>query len=202
MDARQGERRGDRHDRGRRHRTWAPSSGRTRSSCSLRALRQVVGCAERRVTATGWFIGPEAPDKRRSPERTTSPADEAKDADDRGGSGPDVDRVVPAGNLPTGGDSMASPSVVPAGLPALGGGADEMAAARRANERSRRLTDGLAELAEWLRDRVRVGFAASAQAASKTGSGAEQMAARMVDAQAPGVAGALRGLSPVSGVRS
>jgi hypothetical protein len=59
--------------------------------------------------------------------------------------------------------------------------------------------DGLAELAEWLRDQVRVGLAASAHAGGNGTGGAEEMAARMVDAQAPGVAGSLRGLSRLQG---
>ncbi len=144
--------------------------------------RQVVGCGKRRITATGWFIGPEAPEHR-SPERATSPVDEAK---------------VRAGNRPAE-DSKAPPSAVPAGLPAVRRVPDEAAAARRANERAQRVTDGLAQLAEWLRDEVRVGFAASARDGGNRSGGAEQMAARMVDAQAPGVAGSLRGLSRLPG---
>ena len=65
---------------------------------------------------------------------------------------------------------------------------DEAAAARRADERAHRVATGLAELTEWLSDQVRVGLAASP-------GGADAIAARMVDAQAPGVAGVLRGLS-------
>jgi len=65
---------------------------------------------------------------------------------------------------------------------------DEAAAARRADERAQRVATGLAELTEWLSDQVRVGLAASP-------GGADAIAARMVDAQAPGVASMLRGLS-------
>ena len=65
---------------------------------------------------------------------------------------------------------------------------DEAAAARRADERAQRVATGLAELTEWLSDQVRVGLAASP-------GGADAIAARMVDAQAPGVASVLRGLS-------
>jgi hypothetical protein len=65
---------------------------------------------------------------------------------------------------------------------------DEAAAARRADERAQRVAGGLAELTEWLGDQVRVGLAASP-------GGADAIAARMVDAQAPGVASVLRGLS-------
>ena len=65
---------------------------------------------------------------------------------------------------------------------------DEAAAARRADERAQRVAAGLAELKEWLSDQVRVGLAASP-------GGTDAVAARMVDAQAPGIAGVLRGLS-------
>jgi hypothetical protein len=77
---------------------------------------------------------------------------------------------------------------------------DEAAAARRSAERTKRVTAGLADLQEWLRDQVRVGLA-SAAAVPPPGRGgrvagpAELMAARMVDAQAPAVAGTLRALS-------
>jgi len=77
-------------------------------------------------------------------------------------------------------------------VPVKLGGVDEHATARylprRAEERAERVTAGLAELQEWLRDQVRVGLAASA-------GNPDAVAARMVDAQAPGVAGVLRGLS-------
>jgi hypothetical protein len=76
------------------------------------------------------------------------------------------------------------------------------AAARRA-QRAGRVASGLSELEEWLRDQVRVGLPASVQSAGAgaTGGHADAMAARMADAQAPGVAGALRDLSyvPLSG---
>jgi hypothetical protein len=87
----------------------------------------------------------------------------------------------------------------PADLPDAGGDANERVAARRAEDRSQRVADGLAELSEWLRDQVRVGLAASVHGAGKKSGGADEMAARMVDAQAPGVAGSLRGLSRLPG---
>jgi hypothetical protein len=68
------------------------------------------------------------------------------------------------------------------------------AAARRAAERGQRVTDGLADLLEWLRDQVRAGLADS----GKPGGGANVMATRMVDAQAPGVAGTLRSMAAVT----
>jgi SWIM zinc finger len=81
-----------------------------------------------------------------------------------------------------------------AGPPA---GGDRQAAARRAAQRSARVAAGLAELDMWLLDQVRAGL-------SRSGGGyrqVETIAARMVDAQAPGVAAALRGLAgiPASG---
>src|SRR5258708_7002753 len=77
--------------------------------------------------------------------------------------------------------------------PAAGAGP----AARRAAERAQRVTDGLADLREWLRDQVRAGLAGSGTAGGGAG-GANLMATRMVDAQAPGVAGALRALAPAA----
>jgi hypothetical protein len=75
---------------------------------------------------------------------------------------------------------------------------EDAAAARRA-QRAERVAGGLSELEEWLRDQVRVGLPASVGPVA--GSHADVMAARMVDAQAPGVAGMLRELSvvPLSG---
>jgi hypothetical protein len=76
---------------------------------------------------------------------------------------------------------------------------DEAASIRRAAERAGRVTDGLADLREWLRDQVRAGLAStgspSTGPAGSGPGGADLMAARMVDAQAPGVASALRGLA-------
>jgi hypothetical protein len=69
---------------------------------------------------------------------------------------------------------------------------DEAAAARRAQQRAQRVASGLAELQSWLRDQVLVGLSATAV----TGH-TNEIAARMVDAQAPGVATAVRELSAV-----
>jgi hypothetical protein len=106
-----------------------------------------------------------------------------------------------AADSPATDGSQASPGET-AGSDGRGGGAgqkegagrkDDAAAARRAAERARRVTDGLADLREWLRDQVRAGLAAAGPSGAGTGQ-AELMAARMVDAQAPGVAAALGGL--------
>ena len=94
-----------------------------------------------------------------------------------------------AADSPGAADSPASP-----GEDAEASGGSKAAAAKRAAERARRVTDGLADLREWLRDQVRAGLAGSGPAGAGTGQ-ADLMAARMVDAQAPGVAAALRGLA-------
>jgi SWIM zinc finger len=96
-----------------------------------------------------------------------------------------------------GGDAVeeqaAGDGVIAAGGRVAAAGAS--AAARRAEERAQRVAGGFAELREWLKDQVRVGLAASVSAAGAGDTGA--VAARMVDAQAPGVAGVLRGLPAV-----
>ena len=69
------------------------------------------------------------------------------------------------------------------------------AAARRSQRRAQRVAAGLAELQMWLCDQIRAGLSTLPGAAGH--QHAEQIAARRVDAQAPGVASALRRLSPV-----
>ena len=68
---------------------------------------------------------------------------------------------------------------------------------RRAAQRAERVAAGLAELQTWLRDQVTAGLTA----APPGGRPAAALAARMVDAQAPGVAAVLRRLAdlPASG---
>jgi hypothetical protein len=75
---------------------------------------------------------------------------------------------------------------------------DQAAAARRSEQRARRVAAGLAELETWLRDQVRAGLSGAAAGGYRH---TEAIAARMVDAQAPGVAAVLRKLSaiPASG---
>jgi SWIM zinc finger len=77
-------------------------------------------------------------------------------------------------------------------------GQPDAGAARRAGRRARRVSDGLAELQTWLRDQVRAGLSGTAAGGYRH---AEAIAARMVDAQAGGLANALRRLSaiPASG---
>jgi hypothetical protein len=84
-----------------------------------------------------------------------------------------------------------------AGRPGSGQAAepkDPKAAARRAGQREARVASGLAELDRWLCDQVRQGLAVSQQAGYRHW---DDIAARMVDAQAPGVAERLRGLAAV-----
>ena len=72
--------------------------------------------------------------------------------------------------------------------------ADPAAARRRAEQREARVAAGLAELDRWLCDQVRQGLAAS----QRSGYGHwDDIAARMVDAQAPGLAERLRALAAV-----
>jgi SWIM zinc finger len=73
---------------------------------------------------------------------------------------------------------------------------DPEAAARRAEQRAQRVAAGAAELREWLVDRIRSGLGGAAS------GGADELygvAARMVDAQAPGLASGLRRAAGVIG---
>ena len=69
--------------------------------------------------------------------------------------------------------------------------ADPEAAAQRAAARVQRVTSGLDELDRWLADQVRTGLAGVERAGY---AHFESVAARMVDAQAPGVASTLRSI--------
>lgn len=72
---------------------------------------------------------------------------------------------------------------------------DPQAAARRAATRARRVAEGVADLERWLHDQVEHGVAG----ADRAGYGPyEQVAARLVDAQAPGLAEAVRRLPAVA----
>jgi hypothetical protein len=68
---------------------------------------------------------------------------------------------------------------------------DPEAAARRAALRAERVAAGLDELDRWLRDRIRSGLAGLEHAGYAE---IDRIAARMVDAQAPGVANLLRAI--------
>jgi SWIM zinc finger len=71
---------------------------------------------------------------------------------------------------------------------------DPAAASRRAEQREARVASGLTELDRWLCDQVRQGLAASQQAGYRHW---DDIAARMVDAQASGLAERLRELASV-----
>lgn len=74
---------------------------------------------------------------------------------------------------------------------------DPAAAAKRAAQRGERVAAGLSELRRWLDDQVHQGLAGAEQA----GHGPfEAMAARLVDAQAPAAAAAVRRLGGVAGI--
>ncbi|MFI9744822.1 SWIM zinc finger family protein [Streptomyces sp. NPDC052494] len=85
---------------------------------------------------------------------------------------------------------------LPARTGASGGTADPEAARRRAERRAARITAGAQELEQRLADLMRGGLATAEQA----GYGLwEETAARMVDAQAPGLAGRVRELGAIPG---
>jgi len=71
---------------------------------------------------------------------------------------------------------------------------DPTAALRRTEQRENKVSAGLAELDRWLCDQVRQGLAGSQQAGYRHW---DDIAARMVDAQAPGLAERLRSLATV-----
>ncbi|BCJ41836.1 hypothetical protein GCM10010168_75240 [Actinoplanes ianthinogenes] len=74
---------------------------------------------------------------------------------------------------------------------------DPVAAAKRARDRAERVAGGLTELRRWLDDQVEQGLAGL----GRRGHPAfEPMAARLVDAQAPGAAGAVRRLGGIAGI--
>jgi hypothetical protein len=74
---------------------------------------------------------------------------------------------------------------------------DPVAAAKRAQGRADRVAGGMAELRRWLDDQVEQGLAAAGRAGPQA---FEAMAARLVDAQAPGAAGAVRRLGGIAGI--
>jgi hypothetical protein len=85
-----------------------------------------------------------------------------------------------------------SQSVPSPGVRQTGELADPVAAAKRATARAERVAGGLDELDQWLCDQVRGGIAGLERAGY---AHFERMAARLVDAQAPGVAGMVRSIS-------
>jgi len=98
-------------------------------------------------------------------------------------------RAVKAGAAGTGRTAQGGP-----GAPQEQKAKDPKAAVRRAEQREARVASGLTELDRWLCDQVRQGLAASQQAGYRHW---DDIAARMVDAQAPGLAERLRELASV-----
>ncbi|MDH2424113.1 SWIM zinc finger domain-containing protein [Sphaerisporangium sp. TRM90804] len=87
------------------------------------------------------------------------------------------------------------PAGLDAGLPQAGAaGPGDTAAARRAVQRAERVTSGLAELERWLADQIAQGLAGARQNAPAQWG---ELARRLVDAQAPGVAAAVARLPRV-----
>jgi len=84
-----------------------------------------------------------------------------------------------------------------AAAPKAAGPADPAAAEKRARQREERVAAGMAELSRWLDDQVQQGLAAAEQAGHRP---FDTMAARLVDAQAPGAASAVRRLGGVAGI--
>ncbi|MGW2177394.1 SWIM zinc finger family protein [Streptomyces sp. NPDC001732] len=110
-----------------------------------------------------------------------------------GGEAPDW-----AGEWLTGRRARAAGKAEKVGAPGgtASGPADPEAARRRAERRAERITGGAQELEERLADLLRGGLAAAGQ----TGYGLwEETAARMVDAQAPGLAARVRELGAIPG---
>jgi hypothetical protein len=98
-----------------------------------------------------------------------------------------ADGAVPAQSQPPGWVRVKPPST-----PATDKNPE--AAKTRARQREERVASGMTELDQWLTDQIRQGLAASAQAGAAHWEG---IAARMVDAQCPGVADRLRSLAAV-----
>ena len=72
--------------------------------------------------------------------------------------------------------------------------AQEKAAAKRAAARQQRVASGVAELRQWLADQVRHGIAGTDQLGYKH---FETLAARLIDAQTPGLAGAVQAIAAI-----
>ncbi|GAA3557257.1 SWIM zinc finger family protein [Microlunatus spumicola] len=100
-----------------------------------------------------------------------------------------ADGLVPPGDEPAWVSAAAGSRREP--RPAEEREPDTDAAAARVAERRAKVTAGLEELDRWLHDQVRTGLSVWER---RAWTHVEGVAARMVDAQAPGVAGMLRGL--------
>ncbi|KUL32663.1 SWIM zinc finger family protein [Actinoplanes awajinensis] len=74
---------------------------------------------------------------------------------------------------------------------------DPVAAAKRAKDRAERVASGMTELRRWLDDQVEQGLAGLGRRGHQA---FEPVAARLVDAQAPGVASTVRRLGEIAGI--
>ena len=74
---------------------------------------------------------------------------------------------------------------------------DPVAAAKRVEQRAERVAGGMAELSRWLDDQVSQGLAGAQRAGPRP---FDAMAARLIDAQAPTAANAVRRLGTVAGI--
>ena len=74
---------------------------------------------------------------------------------------------------------------------------DPVAAAKRVEQRAERVAGGMAELRRWLDDQVQQGLAGAQRGGPQP---FESMAARLIDAQAPAAASAVRRLGSVAGI--
>jgi hypothetical protein len=74
---------------------------------------------------------------------------------------------------------------------------DPVAAARRVEQRAERVAGGMAELRRWLDDQVQQGLAGAQRGGHQP---FDTMAARLIDAQAPTAAGAVRRLGSAAGI--
>lgn len=101
---------------------------------------------------------------------------------------------VPAGDPPDWAQTWLSGRAAKASGAKPGEPADPEAAQRRAEQREQRVASGLDELGRWLRDQVRAGLAHTPRAGYQHW---DDIAARMVDAQAGGLAERLRSLAAV-----
>jgi hypothetical protein len=81
--------------------------------------------------------------------------------------------------------------------PRVPGTRDPAAAAKRAQQRRDRVAGGMAELRQWLDDQIQQGLAGAAQSGHRP---FDTMAARLVDAQAPAAASAVRRMGGYAGV--
>ncbi|HTW97649.1 MAG TPA: SWIM zinc finger family protein [Acidimicrobiales bacterium] len=155
----------------------------------------------------GWLAGREARTSARpAPLQSGTPGAGGPGGEDPGagtGAGEESGAGTGADEESGAGERTVAPAGAPAGKdldateqPPAPHIADPAAAAARAERRAARIVAGMAELDRWLEDLVRQGIA---QAQSQPFSFWEQMAARLVDAQAPGAANRVRHLAGIVG---